>query len=145
MSRINFDQMITASDRHAMARRDLAGRIDAERDRRLAQFRFDGVLFDGDSAARARIAQAFTLAALAVDRGAEEDDCHWHGEKTPFVWIAADNQPVQMCAPTVKRLGTAAMAHERQLMLAARALKDRLDPDTETDIGDGALWAEAGA
>lgn len=99
--------------------------VDDERNRRIEEnFTFGGVAYDFDAASKARITGMGALAGFAIGAGAQAGDLTWHGQETPFVWIASDNSPVPMDAPTCFAFAQAAAAHEAAHIFAARALKD---------------------
>lgn len=104
--------------------------INDERDRRLEEtpYVFDGVTFQFNTKSRENIMGAAASATIAITmNGAQAGDLNWHGETTPFVFLALDNTPVQMDAPTVIRFGQEAAKLKSKIIFAARRLKD-LDP-----------------
>lgn len=118
--------------------------INAERDRRIdGGFVFEGIVYQSDREARENIDAAATAALGAIMAGAKDGDLRWHGGKTDFAWIAADNSLHTMDARTVCRFGQAAMAHRQHMIFRARQLKENLakDPDTLPDIGRDETWA----
>lgn len=120
-------------------RTDLAARIDAERDRRMkAGLAYLGVTFDFDDVSKSRITGMAALAGFAIGQGAQPGDLNWHGQPTPFNWVAQDNTFVPMDAQTVFGLGQAAAIHEMTYIFAARALKDAAV--IPTDFTDNAFW-----
>lgn len=48
----------------------------------------------------------------------------WHGGDTPFVWITADNETVEMTGDDVIALNAAAARHRMAAILSARQIKD---------------------
>lgn len=118
---------------------DWSALISAEGDRRrVASFVFLGKLFGFDDVSKSRITGAGALAGFAMMQGAGFGDPYWHGEETPFVWIADDNSLVEMDAPTCFAFAQAAARHESLYVFTARAIKD-IDP-LPPDITDDALW-----
>jgi len=73
------------------------------------------------------IAGAAQLAFMAIVAGAQPNDLYWHGEETPFAWIALDNSVVTMDAPTVVEFGRAVAARRSACIFRARDLKDAID------------------
>lgn len=89
--------------------------IDAERDRRLMRFRFEGVWFQSRQDDRLRIAGAHSSALACIITGAE-----WPAD---FVWIAEDDSRVPMDVTKVLHFGAAAVVHEKNHIFAGNALK----------------------
>lgn len=99
--------------------------VTEERDRRMrGTFNYMGVSFDCDSSSLQRITGVATLAGFAIARGAVVGDLYWHGGDAPFIWISADNVPVEMDAQAAFRFGQVAAENETAHIFAARVLKD---------------------
>lgn len=120
----------------------LRAQINDEKERRQGEgsvFKFRGNVFQFDREARENIQGAHSLARDAIDyNGASQGDLLWHGEQEPFGFIAADNTPVPMDAPTVIAFAQEAGKHKQRLIIAARKLKDR-DP-IPTDFKNDRYW-----
>lgn len=103
--------------------------VNADRDRRMRlPFPFAGHVFDYDDQSQKRITGAAALAGFALTLGGKlPGDPLWHGGTEPFVWIAADNQLVEMDAPMCFGLGQAAAAWESAHVFAAKALKNAIE------------------
>lgn len=91
-----------------------------------------GIIFNGTAFQTRKddyliIAGAAQLAFMAVVAGAQPDDLYWHGEETPFAWIALDNSIVTMDAQTVVEFGRAVAARRSACIFHARNLKDAID------------------
>ncbi len=113
--------------------------VNNERERRIeAGFRFNGLLFDFDSRAKANISGAAQLAFMAVVAGAQPGDLRWADHTSEFGWIASNNNLIMMDAHTTIAFGRAAAAHEKDHIFAARALKDA-DP-IPADFADDKWW-----
>lgn len=106
--------------------------INAERDRRLRRFTFDGREFDfcDGKGSDQNIAGAATLALAAVLTGVGWDE--------NFTWVAADNTTVPMTAQTCLNFGKAAADWKARHIRAARALKD-MSP-IPADFADDSRW-----
>lgn len=101
-----------------------AEQVDAERDRRIvANFTFGGTAYDFDAASKARITGMGTLAGFALAGGFGAGNLRWADASVDFVWIASDNTPVPMDAPTCFAFAKAAAAHESAHIFHARAIK----------------------
>lgn len=89
--------------------------VNAERDRRLLRFQFNGVWFQSRPTDRLRIAGAFSsaLSCLLTSREWPED----------FEWIAEDDSYVPMDIETVLAFGQAAADNEKLHIFACSALK----------------------
>lgn len=88
---------------------------------------FNGTAFQTRKDDYLIIAGAAQLAFMAVAAGALPGDVYWHGEETPFAWIALDNSIVVMDAPTVVEFGRAVAARRSACIFHARSLKDAVD------------------
>ena len=88
---------------------------------------FNGVAFQTRKDDYLIIAGAAQLAFMAVVAGAQPGDLYWHGEETPFAWIALDNSIMTMDAPTVVEFGRAVAARRSACIFHARELKDQID------------------
>ncbi len=106
--------------------------VNAERDRRLRRFTFDGREYDfcDGRGSDQNIAGAATLALAAVLTGVGWDE--------NFTWIAADNTTVPMDAQTCLNFSKAAADWKARHIRAARALKD-MSP-IPADFADDSLW-----
>jgi hypothetical protein len=106
--------------------------VNAERDRRLRRFTFDGREFDfcDGRGSDQNIAGAATLALAAVLTGVGWDE--------NFTWVAADNTTVPMDAQTCLNFGKAAADWKARHIRAARALKD-MSP-IPADFADDSRW-----
>ncbi|MCR9221985.1 MAG: DUF4376 domain-containing protein [Alphaproteobacteria bacterium] len=116
--------------------------VDRLRDAKIAAgFTFDGTVFQTDPDSVKRIAGAASAAHVAVTLdGAQAGDLRWADPAGDFVWIAEDNSVVAMDAPTVIAFGQAYMAHERALVFAAKAIKDRIRAGETVDIEAAPEW-----
>lgn len=106
--------------------------VNAERDRRLRRFTFEGREFDfcDGRGSDQNIAGAATLALAAVLTGVGWDE--------NFTWISADNATVPMSAQTCLNFGKAAADWKARHIRAARALKD-MSP-IPADFADDSRW-----
>lgn len=106
--------------------------VNAERDRRLRRFTFDGREFDfcDGKGSDQNIAGAATLALAAVMTGVGWDE--------NFTWVAADNSTVKMDAQTALNFGKTAADWKARHIRAARALKD-MSP-IPADFADDSRW-----
>ena len=111
---------------------DRAPKVNAERDRRLRRFTFDGREFDfcDGRGSDQNIAGAATLALAAVLTGVGWDE--------NFTWVAADNTTVPMTAQTCLNFGKAAADWKARHIRAARSLKD-MSP-IPADFADDSRW-----
>ncbi len=109
-----------------------AEQVNAERDRRLKRFTFDGREFDfcDGRGSDQNIAGAATLALAAVLTGVGWDE--------QFTWVSADNSTVKMDAQTCLNFGKAAADWKARHISAARALKD-MSP-IPADFADDSRW-----
>ena len=100
--------------------------VNRERDRRLRQFVFNGVIYDfvDDRGSAENIAGAATLALAAIISGAGAGNYRWADAAQDFVWIAADNSSVIMDATTCLDFGKHAADWKARHICAARALKN---------------------
>lgn len=115
--------------------------VDIERDRRIsAGAEFNGVRFQTRPTDRENVQGAYSLALAAVLNGAQPGDLYWHGEETPFVWIAEDNSLVPMDAQTCLAFGQAIATHKSALIFAAREIKDMAP--IPADFRDDKYWPE---
>lgn len=112
--------------------------VNAERDRRLRTFRFNGTEFDFDPTSRGRIETARNSAGWAIVAGKQPGDLRWADPNIDFGWIAADNSFVVMDAPTTLAFGNAAAAWEGRHIVAARLIKD-MSPIPEA-YADDQYW-----
>jgi hypothetical protein len=106
--------------------------VNAERDRRLRRFTFEGRDFDfcDGRGSDQNIAGAATLALAAVLTGVGWDE--------QFTWVSADNSTVKMDAQTCLNFGKAAADWKARHIRAARALKD-MSP-IPADFADDSRW-----
>ncbi|MEQ8601683.1 MAG: DUF4376 domain-containing protein [Marivibrio sp.] len=116
--------------------------VNRERDRRIAAgFTFQGRRFQTDADSVKRIAGAASAALVAMTlQGAAPGDLRWADASADFVWIAADNSLVPMDAPSVIAFAQAYMAHERALVFAAKAIKDRLRAGESVAVPQAPEW-----
>lgn len=113
--------------------------VDAERDRRMALFAFDGVAYDFDDQSRALIDKARVSATNYIFvHGPQPGNLRWADAGADFGWIAADNTFHKMDAEYCVSFGTAAAAWEGKLILAARALKNATP--IPLNYSDDAWW-----
>lgn len=107
--------------------------VNAERDRRLRRFTFEGREFDfcDGKGSDQNIAGAATLALAAVLTGGV-------GWDENFTWVAADNTTVPMTAQTCLNFGKTAADWKARHIRAARALKD-MRP-IPADFADDSRW-----
>ena len=99
--------------------------VNAERDRRMAEFVFSGSAFDFDERSAMNIAGASTLALAAIINGAQPGDMRWADADADFGWFAKDNTHVAMDAQTCFAFGQAAASWRSGCIHAARTLKDQ--------------------
>lgn len=120
------------SEPHIPARIIASDNVNAERDRRLRRFTFEGRKFDfcDGRGSDQNIAGAATLALAAVLTGVGWDE--------NFTWVAADNTTVPMDAQTCLNFGKAAADWKARHIRAARALKD-MSP-IPADFADDSRW-----
>lgn len=105
----------------------LVREINNYRDNKIADgFLFNGVMYDSRPEDQKRISGAALLAFMAIGQGAQANNYYWHGGTEPFVWIAKDNNEVQMDAFNMVEFGKKAADHERSHVFAARVLKDTI-------------------
>lgn len=106
--------------------------INAERDRRLRRFTFDGREYDfcDGRGSDQNITGAYALALTAVMTGVGWDE--------QFTWVSADNSTVKMDAQTCLNFGKAASDWKARHIRAARALKD-MSP-IPADFADDSRW-----
>ncbi|MCR9218918.1 MAG: DUF4376 domain-containing protein [Alphaproteobacteria bacterium] len=116
--------------------------VDRLRDAKIAAgFTFGGIVFQTDPDSVKRIAGAASAAHVAITQdGAQVGDLRWADPASDFGWIAQDNSVVVMDAPTVIAFGQAYMAHERALVFAAKAIKDRIRAGETVDIESAPEW-----
>ena len=100
--------------------------VNKERDRRLRQFVFGGVVYDfvDDKGSAENISGAATLALAAIISGASSGNYRWADANQDFVWIAADNSAVRMDATTCLDFGKHAADWKARHIYAARTLKN---------------------
>lgn len=98
--------------------------VNAERDRRMAVFSFGGKDYDFDNESRQNVSGAGTLALAAIINGAEPGDYRWSDPDVDFVWLARDNTATLMDAQTTWAFAQAGAAWKRDLIYAARTIKD---------------------
>lgn len=117
------------------ARAEAIDRVNAERDRRIAsfdRFTFNGVLYDGDAAAKENIADA---AAGAADDQPLPDG---------FSWRSFDNSDVPMTNADILALARAFRAasnfHKFTMHAIARSLKDSAEADLSNSQLDAIAW-----
>ncbi len=128
MQRVSKGRLVLRPKRERDAVADLDWRtaVNRERDRRIeAGMTFDGVRYQTDRASRDRIAKAARRES---------------GRESSIDWIAADNRRVQMDWQTFAAFADAVEDHERDHILAARALKDIAPADRPADPTDDAHW-----
>lgn len=106
--------------------------VNAERDRRLRRFTFEGREYDyiDGKGSDQKIAKRGNIAAVAVITG--------EGWPEGFEWIAADNSKVPMDAKTFLNFSKAGADWEDRIMHAARRLKD-MSP-IPADFTDDSRW-----
>lgn len=113
--------------------------INQERDRRIALgFSFNGKTYALDSASKARVTGAATLAGFAIAGGATAGNYRWHGGSSDFVWIADDNTLTSMDAQICFAFGQAAAAWETAHIFACRAIKE-ISP-IPSDYTNNSYW-----
>lgn len=99
--------------------------VDKERDRRLsAGFTFNGFEFDSDERSIQKVDAAAMKANIAVLAGAVAGDLRWFDPDEDFDWIARDNSRVTLDAHDMAAMGDALAIHQKQIIYAARDLKD---------------------
>lgn len=112
--------------------------VNAERDRRLMVFPYNGHVFDFDEASQSNIQGAFSIAMAAVMAGAQVGDLRWSDPSYDFSWITSSNEIVPMDAHAVVAFGKAAAAWKSGHIFRARAIKD-LNP-IPADFKADAHW-----
>lgn len=119
-------KLVTADERADKGRKDVQGQIDRERDQRMsAGLPFENNVYQFDAYSRENILGAASMAHIAITLDdAQPGNFLWHGGTDPFVFIAADNTPVQMDAYTMLRLGQTAGLWKSAHIFAARLLKE---------------------
>lgn len=117
-----------------------AGRVDEERDRRIAAgYTFNGVLYQTERQAdRENILGAQGTSLAAMFAGAQEGDLRWSTPESDFFWIAADNSRVPMDAQTTQAFAQGAMAYKAKLVIAGSNLKG-MTP-IPADYADDKWW-----
>lgn len=136
---IDFSKVITAADRAAAQRKQMAVFVDQERDQRIdGGFEFRGIRYQSRPQDRENIAGAAVAALAAISAGATEGNYRWHGGDSDFQWIAEDNTLHPMDAQTMFAFGQAAMAHKQAMIFAARALKDMAE--IPTNYANNQYW-----
>lgn len=100
--------------------------VNVERDRRMENFTFAGKEFDisKENGSLANVSGAGTLALAAIVNGAQPNDLRWADANNDFYWIANDNSLVPMDAQTTFAFASAAATWRKQMIYAARAIKD---------------------
>lgn len=98
--------------------------VNAERDRRISVFPFNGKLYDFDGPGRENVQGAFSMASAALLAGAEAGNLRWSDPSYDFSWITKANEIVPMDAHQVVAFGMAAAAWKSAHIFRARALKD---------------------
>lgn len=102
-----------------------AENVDKERDRRLiAGFTYNGHTFDSDPLSIQKVTGAALKANVAVLGGALVGDLRWFDPNEDFDWIARDNSRVTLDAHDMAAMGDALAIHQKQIIYAARDLKD---------------------
>jgi hypothetical protein len=119
-----------------------AQQVNAERDRRIGRFTFDGVAYQCDPDSQQQIMAMGTDARFAqlVGKG-KPMDLRWASPNTDFGWIAADNSIIPMDAPHMSDFAEAAKSWVMRHIFAARALKD-VQP-IPADYDDDKYWPQA--
>ena len=115
-----------------------ASDVNAERDRRMALFTFQGKSYDFDPDSQTNIAGAGTLAFAAIVNGKQPGDLRWADVDRDFGWIAHDNTVTLMDAPTCFAFATAAANYKSALIFKARTIKN-LSP-IPADYANDARW-----
>jgi len=101
-----------------------ANEVTNERDNRMGQFIFNGKEFDLSGQSLNNVMGAGTLALGAIVSGAQPGNYRWADANVDFTWIANDNTNILMDAQTTWAFAQAAAAWRKQMIYAARALKD---------------------
>lgn len=112
--------------------------VNAERDRRMATFVFDGKAYDLKGQSLANVSGAATLSLAAIINGAQPGDLRWADSDQDFTWIANDNTIVPMDAQTTWAFAQTAAAWRKHCIYKARALKD-MSP-IPSDYTDDKYW-----
>ncbi len=114
--------------------------VNAERDRRIESFIFNGKSFnfvDGHGS-DVNIAGAGTLALAAIIAGAAPGNLRWANPARDFSWVAADNTSVTMDAQTCLAFAQAAASWKANHIYAARTIKDAIP--IPADYASNARW-----
>lgn len=99
--------------------------IDAERDARIdSGFTFGAHTYQSRPSDRENVMGAAQLALAYLGAGGDPLSLRWANPDADFVWIAADNQTVELTAPDVVALFQAGVAFKSALTFYARAMKD---------------------
>lgn len=122
-------------------REQMQARVNAERDRRISKFTFNGVVYDYDPTSSDRIDKARGSALAAIIAGAQPGNLRWADPEVDFGWIAANNSFTLMDAPTTLAFGNAAAAWEGLHIVAARTLKDMTN--IPEDYANDSYWPTA--
>lgn len=113
--------------------------VQDERDRRMSQFTFNGKEYDLSGQSLNNVMGAGTLALGAIVGGAQPGNYRWADANVDFTWIANDNTNVLMDAQTTWAFATAAAEWRKQMIYAARALKD-MDPIPMDFASNNSYW-----
>ena len=98
--------------------------VNAERDRRMSQFPFGGMVYQFDNDSQANIAGVGTLALAAIINGSQPGDYRWSDVDADFYWLAADNTQTVLDAQMMFAFAQAAAAWKRDHIYAARGIKN---------------------
>lgn len=122
----NATQPPSESEVQAAVNSVKARQVNAERDRRLTSFPFEGKMFDfcDGKGSDINIAGAGTLALGAIIEGKQAGDLRWADPNVDFTWVAADNSIVTMDALTTLNFAKAAAEWKARHIRKARTLKD---------------------
>lgn len=113
--------------------------IRVERNRRLvADFAFQGKMYQRDNVSLQRITGAATLAGFAVAAGSPVGNLRWANAERDFGWISSDNSVTLMDAQTAFEFGQVAASVETSIIFAAKAIRE-MEPIPE-NITDDVLW-----
>lgn len=114
--------------------------VDAERDRRLAKFTYDGHTFQSDPTSKIRISGAALAAVAYIADGGSPTDADWDnpGSQIPFTWLSVTNVLVSLTPNQMIAMGRAMMANEKAVIYAGRTLKE-MSP-IPADFRDDSYW-----
>lgn len=105
--------------------------VDAERDRRMARFAWNGHVFQMDESSQQLIIAAGADARFAIADGAQPGDLRWADPDHDFAWWDASNVRHPMDAPAMQAFAEAAKRWVAGHRRIARDIKDGLVAGSE--------------